>query len=335
MMNPYLHMNSGGIAKHNDFSTHDDSQTTNHIYLHPGPNQGEFDNWMRKIGSLLQVVAEHTALKPVLELITAVFEPQRLFLINHPALPELDVEAYTEILVVMDGSQITSKKITKGMLDMACFPQKNVVMHFETANRIERGIEDGHPRYCTVCTEEHLVFSGSPYRLAKPTEETLEKLKDELPELRDRLFTQSEVFLSEAKRMLESQSSNLAALMLHHCVEHLYKNILFGYNHKFYTTHRIAKLQSKVEKCMLQVCAQLNRHTIDALDTTLSVITTPYCNVEEIWNAERVFDEVGNTLKIAKALFEKRATLLSGGSGNPYQSGDSEEPAAQKKEWNN
>src|SRR5690606_25477506 len=119
---------------------------------------------------------------PVLELIIAVFEPERLFLIPHPALPELDVDAYIELLVVMGGSKVNSKKLTKGMLDLACFQQKNVVMYFETAIKIERGIEDGHPHFCTVCTEEHLVFSGSPYRLAKPTEETLGRLKDELPE---------------------------------------------------------------------------------------------------------------------------------------------------------
>src|SRR3546814_11424249 len=77
-MNSYLNMTSGGIAKHNDFSTHDDSQTTNHIYLHPGPNQGEFDNWMRRIGSLLQVGADYTALRPVLDLIIARTEERRV-----------------------------------------------------------------------------------------------------------------------------------------------------------------------------------------------------------------------------------------------------------------
>src|SRR3546814_12020317 len=76
-MNSYLNMTSGGIAKHNDFSTHDDSQTTNHIYLHPGPNQGEFDHWMRRIGSLLQVGADYTALRPVLALIIEVFEDRK------------------------------------------------------------------------------------------------------------------------------------------------------------------------------------------------------------------------------------------------------------------
>jgi len=321
---------SSGVAKDNDFSTHNNSQTTNHIYLHPGPNQGEFDNWMRRIGSLLQVGADYAALKPALELIIAVFEPERLFLISHPAIPELDVDTCMEILVALDGSKVNSKKLTKGMLDMACFQQKNVVMHFETANRIERGIEDGHPRYCTVCTEEHLVFSGSPYRLAKASEDTLDELKKELPEKLDWLFAQADVYLSEAER-LKNQSSNVAALMLHHCLEFLYKNVLFICTHKFHNTHRLAKLHAKVEKYMPQVCAKLSAPAVDALDNTLLAITTPYYNVDKVWGAEGVFDEVDKVLKIAKAVFEKRVALLSGGSRNLDQSGDSERPVAPKK----
>lgn len=35
-MNPNLHMNSGGIARDNDFSSNKNAQTNNHIYLQPG-----------------------------------------------------------------------------------------------------------------------------------------------------------------------------------------------------------------------------------------------------------------------------------------------------------
>lgn len=324
-------MNGNGDARNNDFSTHDDSQTTNHIYLHPGPNQGEFDNWMRRIGSLLQVSAEYAALKPALDLIIAVFEPERLFLIPHPALPELDVDACIEILVVMDGSKGNSKKLTKGMLDIACFQQKNVVMHFETATRIERGIEDGHPHFCTVCTEEHLVFSGSPYRLAKPTEETLEKLKDELPGHMDKLFAQTAIFLSEAERLMKEQSSKLTVLILHQCLSCLYKGALYTFNHTLPKTHRLHNLKRKVSKIFPQIGSQISYNTFYALDSTHEAIAVPYYNIDHICNVERVFDEVAKALKVAKAAFEKRTGLLSGGSSNLHQSGGIEQPAAPKK----
>ena len=322
-MKPYFYMNGNGDARNNDFSTHDDSQTTNHIYLHPGPNQGEFDNWMRKIGPLLQVASEHTALKPVLELIIAVFEPQRLFLINHPSLPELDVETYTEILVVMDRSQITSKKMTKGMLEMACLRQSNLVINFETAAKFDRAISNGHPHYCIPCNEETLVFSGSPYRLQSPSIETLDELKTELSEKLDWLFAQAGIFLSEADR-LKSQSPNVAALMLHHCLEFLYKNVLVMCTHKFYNTHRLAKLHIKVEKYMPQVSAKLSVAAVDALDKTLVAITTPYYSVDKVWGAEGVFDEIGKALKVTKAVIEKRTERLFEGCRILEQSENSE-----------
>ncbi|HWK98807.1 MAG TPA: hypothetical protein VNQ55_02620 [Parapedobacter sp.] len=329
-MHQNIHVSGAGDARSNDFSIRDDSQTTNHIYLHPGPNQGEFDNWMRRIGSLLQVADEHTALKPALELITAVFEPQRLFLITHSALPEMDVEAYTEILVVLDRSQITSKKITKHILNLASFRQQRVVVNFETAAKFERAISQGQPHHCLFCSEENLVFSGSPYRLQSPPTETLNALKADLPEKLEQLFAQSSVFWSEAER-LKSQSSNLAALMLHHCLGYLYKNLLFIFNFEFPKTHRLERLQPKVARCFPQVSAALNERIADLLDFTYGSIMGLHFDVNEICDAESVFEEVDNALKVAKAVIEKRTELLVGGSGNLEQSGNSEKTVAKKK----
>lgn len=311
-MSPNLHMNSGGVARDNDFSTHTNSQTTNHIYLHPGLNQREFDNWMRQIGSLLQVAPAYTALKPTLELIIATFAPKRLFLISHAALPEFDVDAYIEILVVMEGNRSTSKQLMKNFLKMACFQQRNVFVNFETAFSLERGISKGHPHYCAFCKEEFLVFSGSPYRLPMPSVETMDELKAELPERFNQLILQSEGFLVEAQRLIENQSANLAALMLHQCLEYLYKNILFIYDQDFYKSHRLGKLQPKVGKFFPQLCTQIDETTIYLLDSTHDSITAPFYDVGEIWNAQGVFKNVECTLKSMRSVFEMRMRLLFG-----------------------
>lgn len=309
-MNPNFNLSGNSDAKNNHFSATSNSQTTNHIYLHPGPNQDEFDNWMRRIGSLLQVGTDYAALKPALELIIAVFEPDRLFVIPHPTIPELEVDACVAILVVVDGSRIKSKKLTKGMLDMACFQQKNVTMQFETAGKIERGIEDGHPHYCSVCTEKHLVFSGNPYRLPNPPIETLAKLKAELPECINRLFIQTALFLAEAERLAKDQSSNLATLMLHQCLSCLYNGTLYTFNHTLPKTHRLRNLQRKVSKIFPQIDAQINNTTIYALDSTHEAIAAPYYDVKEICDLADVFEAVEKALKLAKVLLEQRKDLL-------------------------
>lgn len=309
-MSPNLHMNSGGVARDNDFSTHTNSQTTNHIYLHPGPNQEEFDNWMRRIGSLLYVASEYNVIKPTLALLTAMFEPQRLFVINHVALPEFGIEGYIEILVVLDENQFTSKQMMNNFLKMACFQQRNVFVNFETAFSLESGISKGHPHYCAFCKEEFLVFSGSPYRLPVPSVETMDELKAELPERFNQLILQSEGFLVEAQRLIENQSANLAALMLHQCLEYLYKNILFIYDQDFYKSHRLGKFQPKVGKFFPQLCTQIDETTIYLLDSTHDSLTAPFYDVGEIWNAQGVFKDVECTLKSMKSIFEMRMRLL-------------------------
>lgn len=55
---------------------------------------------------------------------------------------------------------------------------------------------------------------------------------------------------------------------------------------------------------MPQVCAKLGKSALDALDTTLEAITTPYYNVEEIWDAGQVFEEVDKALKVAKTVLK-------------------------------
>ncbi len=77
--------------------------TTNHIYLHPGERSGEFERWMREIGGLLQIDREYSSLKPLLDLIVAVLEPRRMFLIPHPAIEKYDVKACVEIILVLEG----------------------------------------------------------------------------------------------------------------------------------------------------------------------------------------------------------------------------------------
>lgn len=309
-MNPNLNVSGNGDARHNNFSSQNNSNITNHIYLQPGSNQSEFDDWMRRIGSLLQVGSGYASLKPALELIAALFEPFRLFVIDHSALSEFDIDSWVEILVVMDESQISSKKPPKGILNMACFKQKNVVIHFETSGIVERGIERAHPHYCTFCTEDNLVLSNSPYRLPKVSDNALSELNQELPQRFEKLFEQTSLFLLEAEQLTKKQSSNLAALMLHQCMEYLYKNILYEYEHKFYKTKRLLRLHPKVKKFLPQVCSQISESTINTLDDTSRWITAPHYDVGEIWDIQNVMEEVTKVLDLTKVTFERRMALF-------------------------
>src|SRR5690606_31285047 len=101
---------------------HNENQsTTNHIYLHPGHQSGEFENWMRKIGGLLQINSEYLQLKPLLDMIIALLEPSRLFLIPHPSIEKFDVKPTIEILLVLNHRQdFNHEKLVERILNVAC-----------------------------------------------------------------------------------------------------------------------------------------------------------------------------------------------------------------------
>ncbi|MGV3761477.1 hypothetical protein [Parapedobacter sp.] len=74
----------------------------------------------------------------------------------------------------------------------------------------------------------------------------------------------------------------------------------------------------------------LSEGIANLLDFTHGSIMGLHFDIDEICDAERVFEEVNNVLKVTKAVIEKRAALLSGGSGNLEQSGNSEKTGAKK-----
>lgn len=310
-MNPNLYMHQGGVAQNNDFSAPNNSQTTNHIYLQPGSNQGEFESWMQRIGSLLQVGSGCAHLRPVLELIVSSFQPDRLFVIHHDALPELGVEAVSEILVVLKENCKSSRRLSRAILDMACFNDNNVIVHFEIAGIIEQGIEKPRYHYGVFCKEANLVFSNTPYRLPRASDYEIEELKTRHSQRFENVFRQANMYLSEADLLVKKQLPNMAALMLQKCLAYTYKNILFEYSDKLHKTQRISKLQLRARKFFPQTCSQISENTIWLLDEVKESITAPLFNVEEVWDAKSVFEEVEKVLNVMKATLEKRINSIS------------------------
>lgn len=305
-MSVKLHMNSGGVAKDNDLSTNE----TNHIHLYPASNQIKIDNWMGRIGSLLQVGADYAALQSVLELIAIVFEPDRLFVINHPEITELEVPSVMEILVVLKDSQIKSKKVANALFDLASLDRNNVLINFELASAVELGIKKGHCHYELFCTEDNLVFSNNPYRLRTVLCDKLIEKKAEISERFEEVFRQANDFLIEAERLIANNSLNLAALILHRCVEYVYKHVLFFYDNKFYTTHRLSKLEIKVNVFFPQACSQVSKAVIWILDEARKNAAAPFFNMEEIWDEKPVLEEVKRMLEVMKGTIERRMLII-------------------------
>lgn len=56
-----INNNGYGGVYHNNVNANPTTnyKTTNHVYLNPNSHPNEFDNWMRQVGTLIQVASEY------------------------------------------------------------------------------------------------------------------------------------------------------------------------------------------------------------------------------------------------------------------------------------
>ncbi len=313
---PTYYNNGNGGAIHSSGDITHNTNTTNHVYLDPHINQGEYDNWMRQIGSLLQLSARYASLKPILELIIASIEPNRIFLLDSPPVPEHGVAGCTEIILAIDMDRTPSKKVLDGFLRLCCTRMQDVILSFHSSQQVEVGLENGHPYYSTHCREEFLVFSASPYRLPKTSEAIFPNLKTEILESYEENTAKASTFLDNAKQNKKKQTHNLVALMLHQCLEQLYMSIIYALGGDCPKSHNLVKLKTKASKYLPQIRQYIDASILELLTTAHQSLTAYRFDVDEILDISALLDEADILLKTVRTIFKKRIERLFGETGS-------------------
>lgn len=311
-MASYLQMTSGGHANDNDFSTSNNTNTVNHINITPETNPSEFSKWTRQTGSLLHIASEYTGLKPVLDLIVAAIEPERIFLLSHPAMEEFEIKSCKEILLVVDEEKIQSKAALKGLIRLACMRQQDVILSFHSSNEMESGLNNGHAYYSSHCKEEFLVFSGSRYRLSQTSEEVMVELSNEITETFDLEIKQAFLFLDAARQNADNKVYNISALMLHQCLEKLYMAIIGIFGSYLPKTHNLFKLKTMAAKYYPQISEIIDESVLESLSMAHESATARYFDISEILDVVSLLDDVENVLKVSVAIFEQKIKSLFG-----------------------
>ncbi|SEL30860.1 hypothetical protein [Parapedobacter koreensis] len=293
-------------------NTNNNSKTTNHIYLGSYTNQGEYDSWMRQIGSLLHVSAQHASLKPILDLIMAAIEPDRIFLLDNPAIPEYQVFGCTEIILAIDMDKAPSKKMLDGILKFCCTRMQDVVLSFHPSQQVEDGLAGGHPYYSTHCREEFLVFSGSCYRLPKTPETVLPDLKAEIMESYKESMARASAFLENAKAISKKQSHNPALVMLHQCFKQLFTAITHSLGKDCPTSDNLIKLKRKAERYLPQLQPYVDENVLAHIDGVRKSTAGRYLEAGEVFETASLLDDTGELLKAVGVIFDHTMERMFG-----------------------
>jgi hypothetical protein len=211
------------VANHHN----ENQSTTNHIYLHPGHHSGEFENWMRKIGGLLQIDKEYSQLKPLLDMIIALLEPSRLFLIPHPSIERFDIKTTIEILLVLNHRQDSNhEKLVERILNVACMKISSVVLNIFSEDEWDSETEDEHFYYSAHCRSKFLVFSGSPYRIQELDQPDIKRVQEVITNRFQDQVIKSKAMLAQIEGLYNEQiSSDLLYGIASACIKQFYRMV--------------------------------------------------------------------------------------------------------------
>ncbi|VTR32952.1 hypothetical protein AB3466_02190 [Sphingobacterium thalpophilum] len=289
--------------------------TTNHIYLHPGERSGEFERWMREIGGLLQIDREYSSLKPLLDLIVAVLEPRRMFLIPHPAIEKYDVKACVEIILVLEGWKHDlhrKEPMVRSVLELACLKQRTVVFNM-FSEEWEEGFEDEHFYYMAHCRPEFLVFSGSPYRLVGADDLSVKNSQKSFSWKFDNRIKDTEQMLRICKTLLceEGVIPDLAYALISSCLKQIYHLVIGTF---LLDVPALSKSCRELEEMATRVLPQLRGQIKKDIDAYINWSAADFEDLDEdTLRMKRYIPdmvELERLFEIAKIAFEQKMVVL-------------------------
>lgn len=271
---------SGGVSNFNNGHVKTENKTTNHIYLHSGHHSGEFEDWMRTIGGLLQIGSEITHLKPLLELLAAVIAPDRIFCYRFPEIEALQLKPYTEVLLLIDSTRHEQMEKLEGFIKLPCYSKRDVMITLREINSKHPELDDASWYVQLHCREEFLVFSHNPYRLSPIPEDRLRDSYDKVAALFDERYQKALKALDTAKNLLEQEQTYRAYVFVASAIEQIYHAIAYAFDphQNHYVSTPLYQLREKAATYLPQLFA--TDQQVD-LVVALSVYLNDRTNFEE------------------------------------------------------
>ena len=214
---------------------------TNHIHIAPQDNFCEYDSWMRQVGSLMRVANRYQSMKPLLDLLVSVIEPDRMFLFDKSSGKG---NRYVQIILAVDTSKSGGFKEITGLLKVSRLRYTNVTMAIHDTDILEQGILEGDPYYSLRCREENLIFSGKCYRLPNASDIVIKESTLEACRMFDENMDKAANLLDLAKQCCNKQG-DLVYELLEQSLIRIYKGILLGFGAKNPGKLDIAELKKR------------------------------------------------------------------------------------------
>jgi len=180
-------------------------------------------------------------MKPLLDLLVSVIEPDRMFLFDKSSGKG---NRYVQIILAVDSSKNGGFSEITRLLKVSCLKYTNVIMAIHDTEILEQGIIEGDPYYSLRCREENLIFSGKCYRLPCTSDIVLNESSLEACRLFDEKMDKATKLFDLAKQCCKKQG-DLVCELLEQSLITIYKGILLGFGAKYPKIPDIVELKTR------------------------------------------------------------------------------------------
>jgi len=169
-------------------------------------------------------------------------QPEKIFLLHHPALDGECEAGYVDLLVVMPCKSHIRFTEHQGIVEFANLRHRQVTCSLHRSDAVREALERGHIYYSLACRLERLVYDSGSEQLPLTPAELHKEIVAKAREVFEFNHQKSRAFYTCALECRNNCNIAVAAFLLHQAVEFAYRAILFALTDKEVRTHSIKTL---------------------------------------------------------------------------------------------
>jgi len=219
------------------------------IFVHPGSDMQEIENWQEKLMAILQQIpSKANSLKPIIQFLVSVISPAKIYLLNHHEDGQSNSE-YTDLLIVISSKTTVSFTELEPILDIVYLKNQKVSCSLHNEGSVLEGLRNGHIFYSLNFIKENLVYDDKVLEYPITPPEALQTMKQNALERFIDCYDKANGFYECALFMNENRSTSITIFHLHQAAEQIFRGILLSLNGYDKRTHEIRVLKKYVRRC--------------------------------------------------------------------------------------
>lgn len=202
-----------------------------------------------EINSNLKKFKEDSKFSPIINLLVAVLEPEMIFQVIHPNVPEDGEEPYRDLLIILSDSNTKPFDDLESVVELLTVKDSLLSCSLHKSCAIQRALNEGQVYYSLVCVKENLIYQNSTAQIPDFSAEKYAAVVAKAREEFELGMAKAHSFFAGAEKYAESHDPSMAMFMLQQAAELTFRAValsLYGIERRTHSIKALKKLNRRL-----------------------------------------------------------------------------------------